>query len=479
MGNLIVVSAILPIHIKKEGSKLKAEVSPGGLVTALKQVLKGRKALWIGWPGTFNLNEEVKKVIFDAGKKEGFWLYPVPLTEKEFEDFFNGFSNSIIWPLFHTFQAYCRFEPEYWISYREVNKKFAEILQKVSKDDDFIWVHDYHFFLLPKYLREIGVKRKISFFLHIPFPTPELFFKIPWRVELLKGLLEYDLIGFHTFLDRKNFLDCIDELIEGVNILSKEPITEIRYNNRTVKVGVFPISIDFDLYNRKAKEVSSLELKRKIIVGVDRLDYTKGLIHKLKSFKKFLEKYPEYHEKITLIQTVAPNIKKLPEYDQLKVEFEHLVSDINGTFGSMNWTPVYYIARRVDFNRLISFYRYADICWVNSIKDGMNLVGKEFIASNIDKKGVLLLSEFAGAATELYRDVFLVNPYDIEGSADVLKKALELPVEKRKEKMDKLREHVKKFNISWWGNIFLNAAFGKKIEDFPPLEEDYPLHEIF
>ena len=478
MENLLVVSAILPVHIKEENKKLSVEVSPGGLVTALKQVLHKRKAVWIGWGGTEKLTNKIKKLIYEAGKKEGFFLYPVPLNKDEIENFFNGFSNGIIWPLFHTFQAYCRFEPEYWEAYKSVNKKFAKEIVSISEEKDLIWVHDYHFFLLPKYIRKFQKNRKIAMFLHIPFPTPELFFKIPWRVEILKGILEYDLIGFHTFIDRKNFLDCIDELIEGVNITAKEPITEIKYKNRIIKVGVFPISIDFSLYNSLAEKSRKIDLGKKLILGIDRLDYTKGLIHKLKSFRKFLEKYPKFHKKVVLLQAVAPNIKKLPEYDELKKEVEHLVSDINGRFGTIDWTPVIYASKRVSFDELISLYRYADVCWVNSIKDGMNLVCKEYAASQIDKNGVLILSEFAGAATELFRNVLLTNPYDIEKSADLLKKALEMDEKEKRRKMENLRKHINKYNISWWGNTFLDAAFGKKIEDFPILEDDYPLHEI-
>ncbi len=472
------VSAILSVHISKEKDRYTVKVSPGGLVTALKQVLKGRKAFWIGWGGTETLNREIVKLIQEAGKNEGFVLYPVDLGKEEIENFFNGFSNGVIWPLFHTFQAYCRFNPEYWESYKQVNKKFAEHIEKISDEEDFIWVHDYHFFLLPKYLREKGINRKISFFLHIPFPNPELFFKIPWRVEILRGLLEYDLIGFHTFLDRKNFLDCIDELIDGVNILSKEPITEVLYNGRKVKIGVFPISIDFDLYQQVSTDVEKLFTDKKIIVGVDRLDYTKGLTYKMKAFKRFLEKYPQYRGKVVFIQSVAPNIKKLPEYDQLKVELEHLISDINGQFGDFNWTPVSYISRRLDFRELVRFYRYADICWVNSIKDGMNLVGKEYVASKGDNVGALMLSEFAGAATELYNGAFLINPYDIEATADTIKDILEMEEKVKVKRIKKLAEHIKKYNISWWGNTFLNTAFGKKIEDSPLLEDDFPLHEI-
>ncbi len=479
MENLLVISAILPVHIKEDKKETKVEISPGGLVTALKQILYGRKAVWIGWGGTEKITEKVKSLIFEAGKKEGFLLYPVSLTREEIEKFFNGFSNGVIWPLFHTFQAYCRFEPDYWEYYKEVNRKFAKQIKKVSTEKDLIWVHDYHFFLLPEYLKKLNVKNKVAFFLHIPFPTPELFFKIPWRVEILKGLLEYDLIGFHTFIDRKNFLDCLDELVGGINITVKEPITEVQYRGRKIKVGVFPISVDFELYSQKSHKTKGLNFNRKIILGIDRLDYTKGLVHKLKTFKKFLEMYPEYHKKVVFIQAVAPNIKKLPEYDRLKKEFEHLVSDINGKFGSFDWTPVLYISRRVKFDELLQLYKSADVCWINSIKDGMNLVCKEYIASRTDDTGVLVLSEFAGAATELYADALLVNPYDIEGSAKLLKKALDMDKKEMKRRMQNLKNHIKKFNIGWWGNTFLSVAFGKKIEDFPLLEEDYPLHELF
>ncbi len=478
MERLIVVSAILPIHLQKEGKEYTVKVSPGGLVTALKQALKKRQAIWIGWAGVNRLNKQLKELIIKEGTKEGFILYPVPFTDEERKDFFDGFSNGIIWPLFHTFQAYARFEPSYWNAYKSVNRKFAQIIKRVVHRDDLIWVHDYHFFLLPEYLKKFGVKNKTAFFLHIPFPSPEMFFKIPWRIDLLKGLLQYDLIGFHTYIDRKNFLDCINELIENVNIQIKEPVTQISYNGKTVKIGVFPISVDFDYYEREAQKAKPLDRRRKIILGIDRLDYTKGLIHKLRAYRLFLQKYPEFHCKVKLVQAVAPNIKKLPEYDQLKVEFEHLVSNINGKFGTDRWTPVQYISRRIEFEKLIRYYRYSDVCWVNSIKDGMNLVGKEYAAANIDERGVLLLSEFAGAATELHNNCILVNPYDIEGTAYAIYRALTMSSEKKNLMMKRLRKHIRRFNIGWWSNAFLETAFGKKIEDFPILEDDIPLHEV-
>ncbi|WP_457642121.1 alpha,alpha-trehalose-phosphate synthase (UDP-forming) [Persephonella sp.] len=479
--NLIVVSAILPIHIKKENGKYQVHISPGGLVTALKQVLHKRKAIWIGWAGSEKITPKMKNLIYEEGKKEGFLLYPVSLTNKEVEDFFNGFSNSIIWPMFHTFQYYCRFEPEYWKAYREVNKKFARYLKSISTEEDLIWVHDYHFFLLPEYLEKLGLKRKTAFFLHIPFPNPELFFKIPWRVEILRGLLKYDLIGFHTFVDRKNFLDCIDGLVKDVNILSTDPITEIVYNGKKVKVGVFPISIDFQTYHSLAKKSRKEEFPFKdkiVILGVDRLDYTKGLIHKVKAYKRFLEKYPRFHKKTVLVQAIAPNIKKIPEYDQLKIELEHIISETNGILGTPDWTPIYYFPRRLPFEKLINYYRFSDVCWINSIKDGMNLVAKEYIASQVEDKGALILSEFTGAAAELRDFACLVNPYDIEGCADALYRVLSKDSEEKRYKMKKMREHIKHYDISWWGNTILETAFGKKIQDFPELKEDIPLHEL-
>ncbi|WP_457624511.1 alpha,alpha-trehalose-phosphate synthase (UDP-forming) [Persephonella sp.] len=479
MERLIVVSAILPVHLQKEGREYTVKVSPGGLVTALKQALHHRKAIWVGWAGiTGSISRKLKERILEEGKKEGFLLYPVSLTEEERENFFDGFSNGIIWPLFHTFQAYARFEPPYWKAYRQVNKKFAHLIKKISSPEDLIWVHDYHFFILPEYLDKLGLKNRRAFFLHIPFPNPELFFKIPWRIDMLKGLLKYDLIGFHTYIDRKNFLQCITEIAEDVDPDSTEPVVTIRFENRQVKVGVFPISIDFEYYDSFARDVRPPDKKTKIILGVDRLDYTKGLIHKLKAFRYFLEKYPQYRCKVRLVQAVAPNIKKLPEYDSLKVEFEHLVSEINGKFGTDRWTPVQYIASRIPFEKLVSYYRYSDVCWVNSIKDGMNLVGKEYAASNVDENGVLLLSEFAGAATELNNFSLLINPYDIEGTAVSIYRSLTIPAKERKSKMRQMRNHIKRFDIRWWTNTFLETAFGKKIEDFPPLEDDIPLHEI-
>ncbi|WP_456400460.1 alpha,alpha-trehalose-phosphate synthase (UDP-forming) [Persephonella sp.] len=480
-SNLIVVSAVLPIHITKEKGEYSVQISPGGLVTALKQVLHRRKALWIGWAGSEKITPKMKNLIFEEGKKEGFLLYPVSLTEKEIDHFFNGFSNGIIWPMFHTFQSYCRFEPEYWTAYKEVNKKFARYIKSISTENDLIWVHDYHFFLLPEFLKKLGLKRKTAFFLHIPFPNPELFFKIPWRVEILKGLLNYDLIGFHTFLDRKHFLDCIDELVDGVNVLSTDPITEIKYEGRSIKIGVFPISIDFEYYNSNA-EVSSYEnfpyKNYRVVLGIDRLDYTKGLLQKIKSFRRFLEKYPQFHKKVILVQAIAPNIKKLPEYDELKKDLEHLIAETNGYFGTPDWTPIHYLPKRMKFRELINLYRYSDACWVNSIKDGMNLVGKEYIACQVENKGALILSEFAGAAAELKDYACLVNPYDIEGCSEALHRVFSKDPNMKIKKMINLRNHIKRYDISWWGNTILETAFGKKIVDFPELEEDIPLHEL-
>ena len=485
MGKLIIVSALLPVFIEKKGKEYLAKVSPGGLITALKQSYEKRKALWIGWHGSDFYSEKIKEIVQKAGKSEGFNLFPVPLKKEERENFFNGFSNKIIWPLFHGFPQFCEFENEYFQAYRSVNQKFAKEILKVVRKDDFIWIHDYHFFLLPKYLKQKNKNLNIGFFLHIPFPSPELFFRIPWRIELLEAFLNYDTIGFHTNIDRKNFLDCIDELIPEIDIKREEPVCTIDFKGRKIKVGIFPISIEFEKYNSTAKKVDKKikELKdvfkdKKLIFCADRIDYTKGLIEKVKIYKRFLEKYPQFKNKVVFVEAVSKNIKKAKEYDELKKEFEHKISEINGVFGDKDYQPFIYLQKRLDFEDLISYYRYADVCLITPIRDGLNIVSKEYIASNIDKKGVLILSEFAGASTELFKHSFLINPYDTEKNADILYQALNLNKKERKNKMENLRRHVKKYDITWWVDTFLKVATGKGIEIYPKLEEDIPLHEL-
>ncbi len=484
MGKLVIVSALLPVFLEKEGKNYTAKVSPGGLVTALKQSYKRRKALWIGWHGNDYYSEKIKKIVQDAGKSEGFNLLPVPLKKREKEYFFNGFSNKIIWPLFHGFPQFCQFENEYYKAYESVNKKFAKVILDVADKEDFIRVHDYHFFLLPKYLKK-NKNLNIGFFLHIPFPHPEMFFKIPWRVELLEAFLNYNTIGFHTQIDRKNFLDCITELIPEIRIEKKNTIYNILFKRRKIKVGVFPISVEFEKYNSTAEKVNSKlkELKntfkdKKLIFCADRLDYTKGLVEKVKIFRRFLEKYPKFWNKVVFVEAVSKNIKKSIEYDQLKKEFEHKISELNGIFGNKSYQPFIYLQKRLDFEDLVSYYRYSDVCLITSIRDGLNIVSKEFISSNIDKKGVLVLSEFAGAATELYKDSFLINPYNIERNADILYRALSLNSKDRLKRMENLRKHVRKYDITWWVDAFLKVAVGTGIEKFPKLEEYIPLHEL-
>ena len=485
MGKLVVVSALLPVFVEKLGKDYKVRVSPGGLVTALKQSYHRRKAVWIGWHGSDFYNDKIKKLIQETGKSEGFNLFPVPLKKEERESFFNGFSNKIMWPLFHGFPQFCRFEEDYYKAYISVNKKFARKILEISKEEDFVWVHDYHFFLLPKYLKKENKKLKTGFFLHIPFPTPELFFRIPWRIELLEGFLNYDTIGFHTNIDRKNFLDCVDELVPEIDIKREEPVCTIDFKGRKIKVGVFPISIEYEKYNetakkadKKLKEIKRVFKDKKLIFCVDRIDYTKGLVEKMKIYKRFLEKYPEFREKVVFVEAVSKNIKQAKEYDELKKEFEHTVSEINGIFGEKDYQPVIYLQKRLSFDELVAYYRFADVCLITPIRDGLNIVTKEFIASNVDKKGVLVLSEFAGASTELYKDSFLINPYHTEKNADILKFVLNLTEKEKKKRMENLRNHVRKYDITWWVDTFLKVATGKGIENYPKLEGDIPLHEI-
>ena len=482
---VILVSALLPVSVKEvKRGEYQVRVSPGGLITTLSQSIKGKKVKWFGWYGFHKHSKKIEQLIKESGEKEGFDLYPVSLTEDEIENFFNNFSNGVIWPLFHTFPQYCRFEEEYWQYYKKVNEKFAEKILKNIDDNTVVWVHDYHFFLLPEILKKKKPDLKIYFFLHIPFPTFENFLKLPWRRDILHGLLHYDFIGFHTKIDRNNFITCVKHFF-SVKEKVKEPVVELIFENKKIKTASIPISIDFSKYDNLARssEVEKIykELKQRyddkfLILSIDRIDYTKGLVEKLDAYRRFLEKYPQYLEKVVLLVSTAPNVKNLPEYKELEREFHHKIAEINGTFGTSDWRPVHFINKRLDFYELFAYYRVSDVCFINSIKDGLNIVCKEYASSNIDETGAVLLSEFAGASTEIKEYVYLINPYDREGIADTLNSLLK-ETNKKREKMKGLREHISKFDIHWWGETYFKLAEGKKVKRFPKLMDFYPVHE--
>ncbi len=444
-------------------------------------MLRNRGGFWIGWSGGTN-DADLAGLMEPASKTAGYTLFPVPLTQEEANDYYYGFSNEIIWPLFHDLQTRCNFLPRYWYQYLKVNKRFAEVTAIHSRETDYIWVHDYHLMHVAHALKEKGIKRQVGFFLHIPFPPLDIFMKLPWRAQILNALLEYDLLGFQTLRDRRHFLQCIQTLIGGVRIRGRGPVVTAYVGNREVRVGAFPISIDFKSF---VKDASSKEVAdtawylhealpdRQVILGVDRLDYTKGIPERLYAFKDALERFPELRGKISLVQVVVPSREGVLEYQNLKSEIERLVGEINGRFTTSGWVPIHYLYRSLDRYELLAYYRLAEIALITPLKDGMNLVSKEYCACNLEENGVLILSEFAGAAAQLHRWAIMVNPYDVEGVSNAIHQAFHMNHGERQARMGRLRGAIRRRDIFWWVNTFLKAALAKDLHAFPYVMEDY------
>jgi trehalose 6-phosphate synthase len=390
----------------------------------------------------------------------------------------------VVWPLFHDLQSHCRFDPEYWEAYQEVNHTFAAVIAENTGPDDFIWVHDYHLMLAARELRRIGVASKLGFFLHIPFPPLDLFIKLPWRREILGALLQYDLIGFQTMRDRRNFIHCVRTLVGPVESCGRGQVCELHLGAEALRVGAFPISIDFGAFERDAasREVSESAWhihenlpERQIVLGLDRMDYTKGIPYRLRAFRHLLANHPDIRGKITLVQVVVPSRRGIPEYEALKTEIERLVGEINGAFTDQTgWVPIHYSYRSLDRYELLGYYRAAEIALVTPLKDGMNLVAKEYCASSLEENCVLILSEFAGAAAELQRGALLVNPYDIVGVSDALRVAFHMPPSERHTRMHRMRQTIRKHDIFWWVDSFLTASIAKSLDNFPVVDEYVP-----
>jgi trehalose 6-phosphate synthase len=330
-------------------------------------------------------------------------------------------------------------------------------------------------------LRQLHVKQNIGFFLHIPFPPLDIFLRLPWRFQLLRFLLDYDLIGFQTLRDRRNFIQCVRTLVKDVRIQGKGQVVAVRFADRDVRVGAFPISIDFNEFANLARseEVADRAWQfheqlsgMQILLGIDRLDYTKGIIERLEAFRNALSRYPDLRQKIVLVQVVVPSRREIDEYSGLKTEIERLVGEINGQFTRAGWVPIHYLFRSLDRPELVAYYRSAEIALVTPFKDGMNLIAKEYCASSLEENCVLILSEFAGAAAQLQGGALLVNPHDTEGIADAIYAAFTMPEKEKRSRMKKLRASVKTKDIYWWVNAFLQAGIERRLENFP-IGDDY------
>jgi len=477
----IVVSNRLPLSIKRDANgELTATPGAGGLVTALAPVLKNRGGIWIGWPGT--ADKGALPLCRAFSRKAGYFLRPVALTEEDVAGFYLGFSNEILWPLFHEFQMPCNFTPSYWEAYRTANHKFTEATASVTTDEDFIWVHDYHLMLVAKMLQEKGRHSRTGFFLHIPFPPADIFLKIPWRQELIDALLEYDLIGFQTLRDRRNFFEAVKRIYPSASRKGRGQVTTLLANGRSPRLGAFPIGIDFRAFaaeaaqpeiQKAAEDIRSAFGKRFLLFGADRLDYTKGVPQRLDALHMAFERYPELRGRICLIQVLVPSREEVPQYLVMKKEIERRVGEINGRFSSLGWMPVHFAYRNLPRDQLVAYYAAANMALVTPLRDGMNLVAKEYAACNIHEDGVLCLSEFAGAAMELHRHALMVNPFDMAGVADAIREGVLMEARERRLRMRSIRRILRRFDIYWWVNAFLEGAFSTRLDAFPTLETAY------
>ncbi len=483
---LMVVSNRLP-YVLENHTKDRWTLKPGsgGLVTALLPVLRDRGGVWIGWTGTTEEVPGVVDIFRGASREAGYVLEPVSLSQEEVDRYYHGYSNETIWPLFHDLQSRCVFEPEYWHAYVKVNRRFAEALAADCRPDDFIWVHDYQLIDVGHHIRETNCAADLAFFLHIPFPAPDMFMKLPERHTVLTSLLAYDLVGFQTQRDRRNFIQCVRTLMKNVRVSVQGHLHVIKLEDREMRVGSFPIGIDANAFAARAaapeveERLAAIRARfsgRQIVLGLDRLDYTKGIPQRLRAFANLLERFPEVRGRIHLFQVVVPSREGIPKYDELRVEIERLVGQINGRFSEVGWVPVHYFFHGLSPTELLAYYRAASIALVTPLKDGMNLVAKEFCACSLEEESVLILSQFAGAAAQLGQGALVVNPYDVEQTADAIYNAFRMGTGERRYRMRRLRRNVRTQDVFWWVDSFMRAAIDKELRDFPVMEEYIPEH---
>lgn len=456
MSKTIIISNRLPVKISKENNEYELKVSEGGLATGLGSIYKEGNNIWVGWCGLDVPEEDEQQITDKLGKQN---LAPVFLTEEEIHLYYEGFSNETLWPVFHYMSTYAQYEQSYWDSYQQVNEKFKKAVLALAKPGDIIWIHDYQLMLLPKLIREELPDTTIGFFQHIPFPSYELFRLIPWRSELLNGVLGSDLVGFHTYDDVRHFTSSATRVLPvqtNANVIHQD--------DRNITIDAFPMGIDAEKFHELTKQPEVLELKNnyidilgdiKLILSIDRLDYSKGIVQRLLAFEKVLTENPQYIERISLHMIVVPSRDTIPQYRDLRDDIDKLVGNINSRFRTSAWHPIHYFYRSFPIEELSALYNRADICLVTPMRDGMNLVSKEYVASKTDDTGVLILSEMAGASKELI-DALIVNPNNLGEMNNAIIEALEMSVEEQTQRMQSLRHAVHKFDIKHWVKIFMD-----------------------
>jgi trehalose 6-phosphate synthase/phosphatase len=458
----LVVSNRLPYQIKVEGDRVLLRRGVGGLVTALDPILRHTGGTWIGWTG--NYGRVPRRISLDeavVGSKD-YHLRTIDLTRREVERYYLGYSNKCLWPLFHYFQEHCEFNREQWKSYEEINRRFADSIIYEYRPGDLIWVHDYHLMLVPSLLRRALPEAKIGFFLHIPFPSEEIYQLDPHAADLLAGLLGADVVGFHIDVYARNFMDAVASLTDHRYGRGE---MEVLVDRRTVKVRTLPISIDFDRFTDLAARETTAEKVREIrdyyraeiiAIGVDRLDYSKGILERLRAIEIMLDRHPELQGKFSFVQISAPSRTKVYAYQEMRERIEQMVGHINGRFGGRGCIPIDYRYEGHPQEDLVAYYRAAELALVTPLRDGMNLVAKEYVSSRIDEEGALVLSQFAGAVQEL-GDAVVVNPYDPETMAERIYEAIVMPADEKKRRMRRMRETVRRNDIYWWLEQFLRS----------------------
>ena len=465
-GDLVVIANRLPVHRSAAGGGW--ETSPGGLVSALMPILREHKGVWIGWAGS-------SEPQLEPFEHDGLFNVPVSLSAEEVRDYYEGFSNSTLWPLYHDACQTPQYNRSWWAPYVAVNHRFAEVAARETAPNGHVLVQDYHLQLVPGMLREMRPDIRIGFFLHIPFPPGELFAQLPWRQRILEGMLGADVIGFQTRHGAQNFVRLVNRYT-----IHRGSGHAINVNGRRVLARDYPISIDFDrivaLANDPAVIARGRQIRadlgehRTIMLGVDRLDYTKGIDQRLRAVYEIFKSGRHTVDDLVLVQVSVPSRESVDEYIEVRDRIEKLVGHINGEFGTVGAVPVHYLRRSLPIEELVAYYLAADVMLVTPFRDGMNLVAKEYVASRRDDTGVLVLSEFTGSAVELDRAV-MVNPHDIDGMAAIIDRAIAMPRAEQVRRMRSLRQRVRKRTVFTWAADFTQALTAEQPEAvtaFPP-----------
>lgn len=454
---LYIVSNRLPVKVSSDAETgFSFSRSEGGLTTGLDSLETNNEKYWIGWPGICTEAESDKKVIRSELEKMNF--YPVFLSETQYENYYEGYSNSTLWPLCHYFYAYTQYQHDYWSAYQEVNALFCEEVAKIIEPDDWVWIQDYQLMLLPEMLRQRFPSLHIGYFHHIPFPSYELFRILPERADILKGLMGADYIAFHTHDYVRHFISAVERVLHVDFTLE-----EAHVGNRIIGVDAMPMGINYDLYHKACLRNEVKEMiertrsqfdTHKLILSVDRLDYSKGILHRLSGFSKFLERHPEYRNKVTLAMVIVPSRDHVDRYAELKTLIDKEIGAINGKYSTMGWTPVCYFYHGFSADELSALYYVADVALVTPLRDGMNLVAKEYIAAKNHTKGVLILSEMAGAAVEL-TDALQINPNDVDQIEQALFTALEMPEEEQMKRLEAMQQIISTQTVGKWASDFI------------------------